>query len=92
MECEDDGFHKEGEIQKFKDHPELLPAFWHPAAPKIAKLLMEDPEAGLKPVMCLRFGGECTSSHPDCMRLRGWDEEAIKLRGKRNPTGAKMGS
>ncbi len=72
IECENEGFHKYGELQKFKDHPEMLPAFWHPAAPKVAKWLEEDPEAGLTPILCLRFGGECHSGHPDCQKLRGF--------------------
>lgn len=83
--CDDEGMHKPGPLRKFKDHPELLPAYWHPAAPKVAKLLDKDPEAGLTPLLCLRFGGECSSANPDCMRLRGWDEEDVKNRGKKWP-------
>lgn len=70
VECSDKGFHKPGELLKFKDHPELLPAPWHKAAKTIAKLLKENPEEGLTPLMCLRFGGKCSSSNPECRKLR----------------------
>lgn len=73
-ECSDLGFHKAGELQKFKDHPELLPAPWHHAAKKIAELLKENPDEGRIPVMCLRFGGECRSSNVECRKLRGYED------------------
>jgi hypothetical protein len=83
IKCADEKMHVPGPLQKFKDYPQLLPAFWHPAAPKFAKLLKKDPEAGLTPLLCLKFGGECSSANPDCMRLRGWTEEEIQSRGKK---------
>jgi hypothetical protein len=78
IECKKQGMVTEGSVQKFKDHPDLLPAFWHPAAPKIAKKLKEDPEFGLASMMCLRFGGECNSGHPQCRKMRGFIEKIEK--------------
>ena len=70
VECEEQGMHILGKIEKFKDHPELLPLPWHSAAPKLSKKLEEDPEFGLTPVTCLRFGGKCSSGHLDCQKMR----------------------
>ena len=78
--------HKPGEVQKFKDYPELLPAPWHKAAKIFAKELEKNPDFGLTPLMCLMFGGECSSVNPECMRLRGWSEEDIEKRGTKWPT------
>lgn len=74
VECSEAGMTKPGELIKFKDHPELLPAPWHKAAEKVAQLLKENPDEGITPMMCLRFGGQCKSSHPDCRKLRGYTE------------------
>ena len=71
IECKEAGLNKVGELKKFKDHPEMLPAFWHPSAPKFAKVLEEDPEAGLTPMLCLKFGGECSGANEECRKLRG---------------------
>jgi len=66
--------HKAGDLQKFKDHLDMLPAPWHKAAKIVAEKLREDPAFGLIPLVCLRFGGECRSSHPECRKLRGYKE------------------
>jgi len=52
----------------------MLPAPWHKAAKIVAEKLREDPAFGLIPLVCLRFGGECRSSHPECRKLRGYKE------------------
>jgi hypothetical protein len=62
---------KVGPLHRFKDYPGSLPAPWHPTSPKIAKLLDKNPDAGLNVVLCLRFGGECSSGHPQCRKMRG---------------------
>jgi len=71
IECEKAGMTKVGTLKKFKDHPELLPAPWHSAAPKILKVLEENSEAGLTPLLCLKFGGECNGGNEKCRDLRG---------------------
>ena len=87
-ECKLDGMNKPGPIQKFKDHPEMLP---HPmcvkASKAVAQKLKEDPEFGLTPLLCLRFGGECSSGNPGCMNLRGFPKEEIYAHGMQWPTG-----
>ena len=70
IECEENGYHATGEIEKFKDHPELLPSPFHRASKVIAEKLKEDPDFGFAPIMCLRFGGQCSSGHKDCKELR----------------------
>ena len=77
IECEENGFHAYGEVEKFKDHPEMLPSPFHPAAPKIAQKLKEDPEFGLTPIMCLRFGGQCHSGHLDCRQMRNLKSDTV---------------
>lgn len=72
-ECSDLGFHKPGELKMFREHPELLPAPWHHAAKRVAKLLKENPDEGLIPIMCLRFGGECSGKNVECRKLRGYE-------------------
>ena len=70
-ECKESKLVKVGPLHSFKDYPGMLPAPWHPAAPKIAELLNKNPDAGLGVMMCLRFGGECSSGHPQCRKMRG---------------------
>lgn len=70
-ECKNAGLIKAGTVMKFKDHPELLPMPWHPdAVENVQRLLKENPDEGLTPVMCGRFGGQCKSNHPLCRKLR----------------------
>jgi hypothetical protein len=71
IECKKAGMTKVGTLKKFKDHPELLPAPWHPVAPKILEELKKDPDAGLTPMLCLKFGGECGGANEECRKLRG---------------------
>ena len=59
-----------GELLKFKDHPELLPAPWHPAAFILADKLKKNPDLGIRTVSCKRFGGQCNSRHEQCRALR----------------------
>jgi hypothetical protein len=84
VECSDAGMHKPGELQKFKDHPEMLPAFWHPASKKIAEELKKNPDFGLTPIMCLRFGGECSSGNVECQKLREINEKNTGRPNKRS--------
>jgi hypothetical protein len=59
-----------GPIQKFKDHPDMLPVPWHKAAKVIAEHLKKDPEFGLRTLTCKKFGGQCYGGNPRCMALR----------------------
>lgn len=70
---------KVGKLQKFKDHPDMLPAFWHPAAPKIAAKLKKNPNLGLRPMICLVFGGHCFSGNNPCRKMRGLEPRTGKL-------------
>jgi hypothetical protein len=72
IECKKNGLTKAGSLKKFKDHLELLPAPWHPAAPKFLKVLEKNPDAGLTPLLCLKFGGECNGGNEKCRELRGF--------------------
>lgn len=84
IKCHDEGMYKPGPLQSFKDNPHLLP---HPVCFRAVKAvqteLKKNPDAGLTPLMCLRFGGECSSVNPDCMLLRGYSENEVKKRGKK---------
>jgi hypothetical protein len=70
IECKNNGYHGVGELQKYKDHPEFLPMPFSKAAKPIAKELKKNPDAGIRFVSCLRFGGTCHSGHPQCQDLR----------------------
>jgi hypothetical protein len=61
---------KSGPLQKFKDHPELLPVFPGRAVKNIAAALERNPDFGLLTITCLRFGGECSSGHEQCRAMR----------------------
>lgn len=70
-ECSAEGMLGEGEVLKFKNNPDLLPMPWHQeACMSVKQLLDRDPEAGLKTVKCLRFGGICNSGHKKCQKFR----------------------
>lgn len=73
-ECSDEGFHKPGDLKTFRDHPELLPPPWHKVYKNIVEAMDKNPDEGMVPILCLRFGGECHSHHPDCKKLRGITE------------------
>jgi hypothetical protein len=70
VECHEAGYQKAGEVKKFKDHPELLPPPWHKAAKTIAEEIKKNPDFGLTPIMCLRFGGECNPRNEQCINMR----------------------
>jgi|SRR5581483_8888254 len=69
IECSKNKLHGDGPFLKWKDHPELLPIF-PKAARAVARVLKKDPEAGLQTISCLKFGGQCSSGHPQCRELR----------------------
>ena len=69
-ECSEEGMHGAGELEKWKDHPENLPFAWSRAAKLIEEELKVNPNAGLRTIACLRFGGVCKSDHPECKKLR----------------------
>ena len=75
VECHDAGMHGKGEFLRWADHPELLPYAWSRAARAINEELKVNPNAGLQTVSCERFGGTCSSSHPECRKLRGYAEK-----------------
>jgi hypothetical protein len=77
--CVKEGKIKVGKLQKFKDHLDMLPAFWHKAAPMIAAELKKNPNFGLKPLECLRFGGHCFSGNNACRKMRGLKPREDKL-------------
>lgn len=69
-ECGDEGMQGEGPFMKWKDHPENLPFAWSRAAKLIAEELKVNPDAGLRTIACLRFGGICKSDHAECRKMR----------------------
>lgn len=75
VECHNEGLHGKGEFLRWEDHPELLPYEWSRAAKAINEELKVNPDAGLQTVSCGRFGGTCSSSHPECRKLRGHAEK-----------------
>lgn len=72
VDCRKQGLVKPGETKSFKDHPELLPASLSKAAKNIANVLKKNPDAGLIPMKCLRFGGDCSSKNKKCRKMRGF--------------------
>ena len=72
--CKLAGMLGQGELLKFKDHPERLPHPATKAARSIANVLRDDPDAGIETIACLRFGGRCTSANVKCRALRNVDE------------------
>jgi hypothetical protein len=73
--CDEQGMHKAGELKKFKDYPYLLPSPWHKIGRVVMERLKTNPDEGLTPILCLRFGGECSSRHPDCKAMRNLVKE-----------------
>jgi hypothetical protein len=71
--CREDGSCVIGRVEKYKDHPDQLPAPWHPAAPKFKKALEQNPDLEYQVLECRKFGGDCRSGHPDCQKLRGYE-------------------
>jgi len=76
-ECRDNGTSVEGDLMKFREHPEILP---HPllspkAAKAIVKLVEKDPDAGVHMLVCRKFGGRCSSGNPACRLMRASLEE-----------------
>ena len=59
-----------GEIQKFKDFPELLPVFPRKAVLAIKRELEKNPNFGFETIRCLKFGGQCHSGNPRCKAMR----------------------
>jgi len=76
VECHETGLHGKGPFLRWEDHPEMLPAPWSRAAKLVDEELKVNPDAGLQTVSCERFGGTCSSSHPECRKLRGYAETA----------------
>jgi hypothetical protein len=68
-ECVANGTSHLGEIKKFKNHPELLPAFGK-AAKAVADALKENPEFGFRYYVCTKFGGDCNSKNAGCVAMR----------------------
>ena len=66
-ECDDSGYLKQTIFKSFEEHPEILPAF-----PKLnlLKKIESGRLKGLDFYVCGRFGGECSSKHKDCMKMR----------------------
>lgn len=75
IECYEDGMHGLGSFLRWEDHPEMLPSPFSKAAEPIVEELTIDPNAGLQLIACNRFGGNCSSSHPECRKLRGYQKE-----------------
>ena len=72
-ECSEENLIGEGDLLKFKDHPELLPhpIMSHKAAVKVAEMLKKYDGAGLLSCICLRFNnGYCRSANKKCQELR----------------------
>jgi hypothetical protein len=66
--CKAEGFHGVGPYIDYEKNPEMLPF-----NPILAKKLKER-EKGFNMIACLRFGGVCSSGHPDCKKLRTTNE------------------
>ena len=66
-ECAAAGYHGKGSFESFEDHPEKLPMF---PTKKMADAIARGEFKGIQHTGCLRFGGDCTSGHPQCQELR----------------------
>jgi len=66
-ECEDQGFLNKTILKSFKDHPENLPAF---PKKKMRDAIESGEMTGISIFECGRFGGECSSGHIDCQKMR----------------------
>ncbi len=64
IECTALGFHKKTRSRPLT--PEMLPL-----CPSKRKKFLEANIKHLKFQVCGRFGGNCSSDHPECRRLRG---------------------
>lgn len=70
LECKKGNFHGQGALLKFKDHPELLPLPTSKISVKLTKEIKDNPDCGITPILCLRFGGNCHSGNAKCRKLR----------------------
>lgn len=70
QECDKAGLHGKGKFKSFKKHPELLPMF---PKKKLFEAIKSGELKGIQGIACLRFGGECSSAHKDCKKLRGYE-------------------
>lgn len=71
-ECRSKGMAKPGLVERFKDHPNVLPGPFCRAAKVLAEKLKKNPNLGYRPMLCGRFKGRCHSGRVGCKRLRGW--------------------
>ncbi len=70
-ECKKKGLTKETEFVSFKDHPEFLPAMpWRKKLQPMMKAIESGKMTGLDFIVCGKFGGRCSSGHPQCKALR----------------------
>lgn len=66
IECKKSGFNlNPGTFLDFKTHPEMLPA-----DPRKRILVERSGVKGVQLISCDRFGGDCSSGHSRCKKLR----------------------
>jgi len=70
-ECKDSGYLEQTIYKSFKDHPEMLPCMpWRKSLRKMMAAIESGELKGLSSFVCGRFGGECSSGHSDCRKMR----------------------
>lgn len=66
--CESGGLTTGSVFKSFKEHPEFLPNPLFMSKEKFKRLLEA---GGVSLIECGRFGGICSSGHPECQKMRG---------------------
>ena len=66
-ECEDQGFLEKTIFKSFEDYPNILPLFPNQ---KMQDAIVSGEMNGITIFECGRFGGECSSGHIDCQKMR----------------------
>lgn len=67
LDCKSLGYTKDSEFFSFEDNPNLLPAF---PSVEMQKAIKSGEWSGINLIKCGKFGGICSSSHPECRKIR----------------------
>ena len=80
-ECHELGLNKETRFDSFEENHGMLPLFPNN---KMTEALLSGEWKGIKTPLCGKFGGDCSSRNPECVKLRESFVDPV-LREKLNP-------